>query len=163
MQSYILILLGVVVAGIAGLAYYTYTSSQALSTRIDSCDQEINQLKVKLQGMESIFAKPPIEDLAPMFNLTQHPRPFDITPQWTKIVPPEVSLQADLRDYPQANLSEPLVHDVTKEESPEVINEPLQLKDPEKDPWMSSASESNDSRRSSRSSRSSSRSNSKVL
>ncbi len=158
MQSYILILLGVVVAGIAGLAYYTYTSSQGLSTRIDSCDQEINQLKVKLQGMESIFAKPPIEDLAPMFDLTQHSRPFDITPQWTKIIPPEASLQADLRDYPQANPSEPLVHDVTEEKSPKIPNEPLQSKASEKDPWMSSASESNDS---SHSSRRSSRSSSK--
>jgi hypothetical protein len=157
MQSYILILLGVVVAGIAGLAYYTYTSSQGLSTRIDSCDQEINQLKVKLQGMESIFAKPPIEDLAPMFDLTQHPRPFDITPQWTKIIPPEANFQADLRDYPQANFSEPLVHDVTEEKSPKIINEPL-FKASKKDPWTSSASESDDS---SRNSRRSSRSSSK--
>lgn len=92
MQSYILILLGVVVAGIIGVAYYAYTSSQALNTRMDSCDEEVKLLKVKLQGVESIFAKPPVEDLAPIFDLSHQPKPFDMTPQWTKIDPQTGSL-----------------------------------------------------------------------
>ncbi len=132
MQSYILILLGVVVAGIVGVAYYTYTSSQSLNARVDTCDQEISQLKVKLQGVESIFAKPPIEELAPMFNLSQQPKPFDVTPHWTKVVTPQM---------------EPLFHDITEEESsdlPVVPNDPPQMK-PKQDPWMSSSSESDSS------------------
>lgn len=117
--------MGVVVAGIVGVAYYTYTSSQTLNARVDTCDQEISQLKVKLQGMESIFAKPPIEDLAPMFNLSHQPKPFNMAPQWPQVPPQE----------------EPLFCDITEEESPDLsaVPKPKGLK---KDPWLSSSSES---------------------
>ena len=123
-------MLGVVVAGIVGVAYYTYTASQALNTRVDTCDQEINQLKVKFHSMESIFAKPPLEDLAPMFNLTQQPKPFDMTPQWTKVhISEEGSLKAPdhLTDHLTANLTNHLTAvDITTP----------------RDPWLSSEDQS---------------------